>query len=174
MQKRHLNRSVYLEGTSIVVHRPTSTVNHSSVRHAELVSASGCEPTSIPVLGEILKQVQDDLLDIIQLLSDFQTIRHAEFVSAPGSEPTPAYSPYLQKTNVMQHSYSLCLQKINVVPYLHFTYFHSGNMIPHFHFHILHSDNVVSHFRFAGLKCHAKADKATFHLDASTIINTPL
>ena len=131
MQKRHLNRSVYLEGTSIVVHRPTSSVKHSSFRHAELVSASG-------------------------------------------SEPTPAYSPCLQKANVMQHSYSLCLQKINVVPYLHFTYLHIGNMIPHFHFHILHNDNVVSRFRFAGLKCHAKADKATFHLDASTIINTPL
>ena len=80
MQKRHLNRSVYLEGTSIVVHRPTSTVNHSSFRHAELVSASGSEPTPIPILGEILKQVQDDLQDIVQLLSDFQTIRHAELV----------------------------------------------------------------------------------------------
>ena len=174
MQKKHLNRSVYLEGTSIVVHRPTSTVNHSSFRHAELVSASGSEPTPIPILGEILKQVQDDLLDIVQLLSDFQTMRHAELVSASGCEPTPSHSPCLQKANMMQHSYSLCLQKINVVPYLHFTYLHSGNMIPHFHFHILHSDNVVSHFRFAGLKCHAKADKATFHLDASTIINTPL
>ena len=72
MQKRHLNRSVYLEGTSIVVHRPKSTVNHSSFRHAELVSASGCEPLPIPVLGEILKQVQDDLLILFNFYQTFK------------------------------------------------------------------------------------------------------
>ncbi|MEE1236291.1 MAG: hypothetical protein UHS50_11475, partial [Bacteroidaceae bacterium] len=161
MQKRHLNRSVYLEGTSIVVHRPTSTVNHSSFRHDELVSASGSEPTPIPVLGEILKQVQDDLLDIVQLLSDFQTMRHAELVSAPGCEPTPAHFPYLQKANVMLHSYSVYMQKINVIPYFHFACIHRGNIVPHSYFHTLHSINVVSHLRFAGLKSHKKADKAT-------------
>ncbi|MBQ2456719.1 MAG: hypothetical protein II275_01005, partial [Bacteroidaceae bacterium] len=131
MQKRHLNRSVYLEGTSIVVHRPTSTVNHSSFRHAELVSASGSEPTPIPVLGEILKQVQDDLLDIVHPLSDFQTIRHAELISASGSEPTPAHFPYLQKANVMLHSYFVYLQMINVIPYFHFSCIHRGNIVPH-------------------------------------------
>ena len=152
MQKRHLNRSVYLEGTSIVQSQ---------------ISASGCEPLLVPSLGKSLKQA-------IRLRSsrksDVRGLRRGQNNDWKEIE----HFPYLQKANVMQHSYSLCLQKINVVPYLHFTYLHSENMIPHFHFHILHSDNVVSHFRFAGLKCHAKADKATFHLDASTIINTPL
>ena len=120
MQKRHLNRSVYLEGTSIVVHRPTSTVNHSSFRHAELDSASGSEPTPIPVLGEILKQVQDDLLDIVQLLSDFQTMRHAELVSASGSKPTPAHFPYLQKANVWLHFFSASIKNRNVASHLPF------------------------------------------------------
>ena len=33
-----------------------------ALRHAELVSASHCEPLLTPLLGEILKQVQDDVI----------------------------------------------------------------------------------------------------------------
>ena len=63
----------------------TTLIMPHTTRHAELVSASHCEPCLVLVLGEIQKQVQDDEMRpckqpvILNLFQDLTASLHYPF-----------------------------------------------------------------------------------------------